>query len=42
MKTKAVTIERGSGNVFADLERPHAEAHRLKAALVTRIDTIVR
>ena len=42
MKTKAVTIERGSGNVFEDLERPHAESHRLKAALVTRIDTIVR
>ena len=42
MKMKALTIERGSGNVFADLGRPAAEAHRLKAALVTRIDTIVR
>ena len=42
MKMKAMTIERGSGNVFADLGRPDAEAHRLKAELVTRIDTIVR
>ena len=34
--------ERGSGNVFADLEIPDAEAHLLKAQLVTRIDDIVR
>ena len=31
-------IERGSGNVFADLGRPDAEAHLLKAQLVTRIE----
>ena len=42
MKTKQVKIERGSGNVFADLGRPDAEAHLLKAELVTRIDKIVR
>ena len=42
MKTKKIKIERGSGNVFADLGRPDAEAHLLKAELVTRIDKIVR
>ena len=42
METKAIKIERGSGNVFADLERPDAEAHLLKAELVTRIDKIIR
>ena len=35
-------IERGSGNVFADLGRPDAETHLLKAKLVTRIDEIIR
>lgn len=35
-------IERGSGNVFADLGRPDAEAHLLKAQLVTRIEKIIR
>ena len=42
METKAIKIERGSGNVFADLGRPGAEAHLLKAELVTRIDKIIR
>ncbi|MDA1000508.1 MAG: helix-turn-helix transcriptional regulator [bacterium] len=42
MKTDKVKIERGSGNVFADLERPDAEARLLKAELVTRIDVIIR
>ena len=42
MKTKKIKIERGSGNVFEDLGRPDAEAHLLKAELVTRIDKIVR
>lgn len=37
-----VRIERGSGNVFADLGRPDAETHLLKAELVTRIDQIIR
>ena len=35
-------IERGSGNVFADLGCPDAETHLLKAELVTRIDQIIR
>ena len=35
-------IEQGSGNVFADLDRPEAEAQLLKADLVARIDAIVR
>ena len=35
-------IEHGSGNVFADLGRPDAEAHLLKAELVIRIDKIIR
>ena len=35
-------IERGSGNVFADLGLPDADAHLLKAELVTRIDRIIR
>ena len=42
MKTKEINIERGSGNVFADLGRPDAETHLLKAQLVTRIDKIIR
>lgn len=40
MKNKK--IERSSGNVFADLDIPHADAHLLKAELVTRIDRIIR
>ncbi len=39
MKTE---IERGSGNVFADLGLPDADGHLLKAELVTRIDRIIR
>ena len=42
MKTEREKIERGSGNVFADLGRPDAEAHLLKAQLVTRIENIIR
>ena len=42
MKTGKVKVERGSGNVFADLGRPDADTHLLKAELVTRIDGIVR
>lgn len=36
-----IKIERGSGNVFADLGRPDAETHLLKADLVARIGEIV-
>lgn len=35
-------VERGSGNVFADLGHPEAEVHLLKAELLTRIDEIIR
>ena len=40
--TNANRIEHGSGNVFADLGRPEAETHLLKAELVARIDQIIR
>ena len=42
MKTEKMKIEHGGGNVFSDLGRPDAEAHLLKAELVTRIDLIIR
>ncbi len=42
MKTEKVKIERGGGNVFADLGLPDADAHLLKAELVARIDKIIR
>lgn len=42
MNCDDVKIERGSGNVFADLGRPEAEAQLLKTELVTRIDEIIR
>lgn len=42
MKSAKATVERGSGNVFADLGHPDADAHLLKAELVSRIDSIVR
>ncbi|MCZ6842712.1 MAG: helix-turn-helix transcriptional regulator, partial [SAR324 cluster bacterium] len=35
-------VEKGSGNVFADLGRPEADTHLLKAELVSRIDQIIR
>ena len=42
MKTDKIKIARSSGNVFADLGRPDAETHLLKAKLVARIDEIIR
>ena len=42
MNTSDSTVERGSGNVFADLDVPDADAHLLKTELVSSIDTIVR
>ena len=42
MKSDKVKIEPGSGNVFSDLGLPDADAHLLKAELVTRIDRIIR
>jgi len=41
MAVDKMKIERSSGNVFADLGRPDAEAHLLKAKLVSRIDEII-
>ena len=38
--TTDTAVERGSGNVFADLGLP--DAHLVKAGLVSRIDDIVR
>jgi len=35
-------VEPGSGNVFADLGAPDADAHLVKADLVSRIDDLVR
>lgn len=36
------TVERGGGNVFADLGFADADEHLLKAQLVHRIESIVR
>ena len=41
-KAEELKIERGSGNVFADLDLPDADVHLLKAELVSRIDEIIR
>ncbi|MCY3671654.1 MAG: helix-turn-helix transcriptional regulator [Alphaproteobacteria bacterium] len=42
MTTSDATVEPGTGNVFADLGLADADAHIVKAELVTRIDAIVR
>ncbi len=42
MDRKEDRIERSSGNVFRDLGHPEADAHLLKAELVSRIEEIVR
>ena len=42
MNASDPTVERGSGNVFATLDLPDADAHLLKAEIVGRIDAIVR
>ena len=42
MNTPEISVERGSGNVFADLDLPDADSHLLKAELVSRIDDIIR
>ena len=42
MKPTDTTVERGSGNVFADLGLPDADAHLVKAELVGRMDAIIR
>ena len=42
MTVSETAVETGSGNVFADLGLPGADAHLVKADLVVRIDAIVR
>ena len=42
MEPTDIDMERGSGNVFADLGLPDADAHLVKAELAGRIDDIVR
>ena len=42
MNTSECSVERGSGNVFADLDLSDAESLLLKAELVSRIDDIIR
>ena len=42
MEPDDIAVKRGSGNVFADLGFPDADAHLVKAELVSRIDDIVR
>ena len=42
MTVSETAVEAGSGNVFADLGLADADAHIVKAELVTRIDAIVR
>ena len=42
METDKTRIERDSGNVFADLGRPDADAHLPKAERVTCLDKIIR
>jgi len=42
MESTDTTVERGSGNIFADLGLPDADAHLVKAELVSRMDAIIR
>ena len=42
MTTSDSTVERGTGNVFADLGLSDVDAHLVKAELVSRIDAIIR
>lgn len=37
-----ITIEEGSGNIFADLGFPHPEIHLLKAKLAIQIERVIR
>jgi predicted XRE-type DNA-binding protein len=40
--TKTIAHDIGSGNVFADIGLPDAEAHHLKAKLVLKIDRLMQ
>jgi len=39
---KAIEVEEGSGNIFADLGLPHAEERLAKASLAFRIAGVIR
>jgi predicted XRE-type DNA-binding protein len=41
-KSKTIRAEEGSGNVFADLDLPHAEQELLKARLTLQIYKIIK
>jgi predicted XRE-type DNA-binding protein len=41
-KSKTVRAEEGSGNVFADLDLPHAQQELLKARLTLQIHKIIK
>ena len=41
-KKNEITVEEGSGNVFADLGLPHPEQEQLKAELTLQIFRIIR
>jgi predicted XRE-type DNA-binding protein len=41
-KSRAIRTEEGSGNVFADLDLPHAEQELLKARLTLQIYKIIK
>ena len=40
--TRAIGHENSSGNVFADIDLPHAGEHLVKAKLVFKIDALMR
>ena len=42
MEPADMAVERGGGNVFADLGFPDADVHLVKAEIISRIDDIVR
>jgi len=41
-KSRTIRAEEGSGNVFADLDLPHAEQELLKARLTLQIHKIIK
>ena len=41
-RNKRIRAEQGSGNVFADLDLPHAEQELLKARLTLQIYRIIK
>jgi len=41
-KSKALQQEPSTGNIFADLGRPDADEHLVKAGLVVRIERVIR